>query len=104
MTAQPKLLELAERGRKASAEAARTAKPAREVTASEAAIERYRLANPPNSIDRGEQNACPACDGLANREGNRLSCCWCGVVTEGKRVVDACRLFTGKWPGQEGST
>lgn len=66
------------------------------LSASEAAIARYRAENPPDSVDRGP--ACPACDGLANCVGNRLECCWCGAVTEGKRVVDACRLFNGGWP------
>lgn len=107
MSAPLKLLELAERGRAATAPQPAIAPRDDDARARSArAIARYRAENPPGSIDRND--VCPACDGAACRDGKRLACCWCGAVTErsngGWSVVDACMLFDGSWPDVEHAT
>lgn len=101
MTAPLKLLELAERGRSATAPMPAIAPRDDDARARSArAIERYRADNLPGSIDRG--TPCPLCGGLACPDGKALACCWCGWVTRMGVRAGACTMFDGSWPSHDG--
>jgi Zn ribbon nucleic-acid-binding protein len=65
---------------------------------------------PAGSVDRG--TVCPSCDAAATKQGSKIECSWCGLVSQRDekgvwRVVDSCRMADGSWPDrdkQESST